>query len=184
MRSSFISLLLATVSSVVTAQQDNSFLETPHLPPDHPDSIDFATGEEILKRSPPAGVYVCDSAGWKGICKFLQVREMSCNTFSWNTDISFGVPAQWQCKFYWGDQCSGTKRSDGKLTLPGTSNFAALYGNIPPKSFKCRQCPGDPGCKNGNAPDFSEATAKLGDKSIVNGECQIYADGNVISYQC
>ncbi|KAJ9610115.1 hypothetical protein H2204_015469 [Knufia peltigerae] len=184
MRALLISLLLATVSGVVTAQDDKTFMDTPELTPGHPDYVESAAGEEIIKRSPPAGVYVCDSASWKGKCKFQPISEMSCAKFTWNTDISFGVPAQWQCKFYWGDQCSGTKRSDGKLTVPGTSNFAALYGNTAPKSFKCRQCPGDPGCKNGNAPDFSEATAKLGDKSIVNGECQVYADGNVVPYSC
>lgn len=91
MRALLISLLLATVSGVVTAQDDKTFMDTPELTPGHPDYVESAAGEEIIKRSPPAGVYVCDSASWKGKCKFQPISEMSCAKFTWNTDISFGV---------------------------------------------------------------------------------------------
>ncbi|KAK5455880.1 hypothetical protein LTS15_005197 [Exophiala xenobiotica] len=180
----FPCLLLAAFPGLVTSQDRTTVvIDTPTLTPDHADYIDAADVDLINKRSPPAGIYVCDQANWGGKCTWLSVTENTCKDFTWNTDISFGVPAGWQCKFYWGDHCGGSKRTDGKLTIPGTNNFASSIDKDAPKSYKCRQCPGMPDCINGKAPDFNEAESKTGEVGY-DGQCRVYENGAVTTQPC
>ncbi|KIW60676.1 hypothetical protein PV05_00876 [Exophiala xenobiotica] len=177
------SLLLAAFAGFVASQDDTLVIDTPTLTEDHADYIDAVDVDHITKRSPPAGIYVCSQANWAGKCTWLSVTENTCKKFGWNSDISFGVPVGWQCKFYWGEQCGGSKRTDGKLTIPGTTNFAYSFGKEAPISYKCRQCPGKPGCSNGNAPDFFEATSKTGEVGY-DGKCRVFTDGAVATQPC
>jgi hypothetical protein len=88
----FPCLLLAAFAGLVTSQDRTTVvIDTPTLTPDHADYIDAADVDLINKRSPPAGIYVCDKANWGGKCTWLSVTENACKDFTWNTDISFGV---------------------------------------------------------------------------------------------
>ncbi|KAI1615139.1 hypothetical protein EDD37DRAFT_391649 [Exophiala viscosa] len=176
------SFLLGGLGGHAAAQHDPTTLITAapeHSSAVHANSIEV---EEIQKRSPPAGVYVCSGPNWTGECAWHSISEMTCANFPWTSDISFGPPNGWQCKFYYSEGCTG-QMTPGKLTFPGTTNFAYHFGNEVPKNYKCRPCPSDPGCINNNAPDFFEAQAKLGEVAA-NGKCSYYSLGNVFTRPC
>ncbi|EHY59325.1 hypothetical protein HRR83_001403 [Exophiala dermatitidis] len=169
----FSPLLLAAVAGVVSAQDEATVYDTPVL----------AEARELQKRSPPAGVYVCDQTNWHGKCAWTKLNEGVCMNFPWDAGTSFGPPQGWQCKIYYGGKCTGAM-TDGKLTYPGTPNIGATYNNrLKPASYKCRPCPAGSPCINGNAPAYLEAVSKHGEK-MPNGKCKIFQSGDVHEVPC
>ncbi|EXJ84847.1 hypothetical protein A1O3_05521 [Capronia epimyces CBS 606.96] len=142
--------LLAAFAGVVHAHDGsesesntNIIYDTPVLTPtpEHHGSEDEHEHAGLHKRSPPAGVYVCDQTNWQGSCAWIKLTDGACMDFLWDAGTSVGPPQGWQCKFYYGGKCSG-QMTDGKLTFPGTPNLGATYSNrLKPASYKCRPCP-------------------------------------------
>ncbi|KIX00062.1 uncharacterized protein Z518_10989 [Rhinocladiella mackenziei CBS 650.93] len=180
-------IVQAVFAGIVAAQEEDmgslpTAEDTPVLPPDYPDFANPAEEVEIQKRTPPAGVYVCDQTNWQGKCDWIALKDMACMDFPWDAGTSVGPPNGWQCKFYYGAQCTG-EMTNGKLTYPGTSNLGALYNNrLKPLGMKCRQCPSAP-CINNNSPDFGEAILKTGTKDA-DGKCRYFEEGKVKTRPC
>ncbi|EXJ94418.1 hypothetical protein A1O1_02812 [Capronia coronata CBS 617.96] len=169
-------LLLAALAGVVGAQDESALYETP-------DFVTPTDESELHKRSPPAGVYICDQTNWHGRCAWIKLTEGACMDFIWDAGTSFGPPNGWQCKIYYGGKCSG-QVTDGKLTFPGTPNLGATYNNrLKPASYKCRPCPPGSACVNGNVPAYVEARAKTGQKGA-DGKCRIFQSGNTKVVPC
>ena len=69
-----------------------SWMQTPPLKPGDEDYVDESDAAWLAKRSPPAGVYLCDEEDWKGHCGWKAVDEYKCQDFdAYDVAVSFGV---------------------------------------------------------------------------------------------
>ncbi|OAG36389.1 hypothetical protein AYO21_09374 [Fonsecaea monophora] len=171
---------LVAFSSVVAAQEGPEITEpavlpsiddevgtfTPELTPEDEYFVDESEGARLAKRTPPAGVYICNNKNWLAPCNWNKLTDSKCLDYPSDAGSSVGPPNGWQCKIYYAKGCAATNgMTDGKLTYPGTANLGALYNNYgKPASIKCRQCPQGTNspCLNNKAPDWNEAVAKAG----------------------
>ena len=97
----FSSLMLAGL--VAAKYSEPKIYVTPTLSPGDPDYVTPAEinaglaqieKRDIDKRSPPAGVYICDAPNWTGNCAWFKVADGACNDFIWDASASFGVSTQ------------------------------------------------------------------------------------------
>ena len=155
-----------TAPAILPISDNQTWMYTTPLNPEDPDYIDDAIAARLAKRSPPAGVYLCDSTNWAGKCKWTPVTPYTCYGYPNSPASSVGVssdlfavlvscskirsltpcssqpPQGWQCKVFYGKTgCVPGTGTDGKLTYPGAGNLGALYPKAdPPKSYLCRPC--------------------------------------------
>ncbi|OAP65749.1 hypothetical protein AYL99_01721 [Fonsecaea erecta] len=132
-----------TEPAVLPPSEDNVQNFTPELTEEDEYFVDESDGARLAKRTPPAGVYICNNKNWLAPCSWNKLIDSQCMAFPSDSGSSVGPPAGWQCKLYYAKNCAATNgMTDGKLTYPGTANLGALYNNYEkPQSIKCRQCP-------------------------------------------
>ncbi|KIY01648.1 uncharacterized protein Z520_01784 [Fonsecaea multimorphosa CBS 102226] len=176
-----------TEPAVLPTSEDEVHAFTPELTPDDEYFVDESEGARLAKRTPPAGVYICNNKSWLAPCTWTKLVDSQCMSFPSDAGSSVGPPTGWQCKIYYAPNCAATNgMTDGKLTYPGTPDLGSLYNNYnKPASIKCRQCPqgSNSPCLNNNAPDWNEAIAKAG-YGGANGQCSSWISGKVTHSAC
>ncbi|EXJ75253.1 uncharacterized protein A1O5_01949 [Cladophialophora psammophila CBS 110553] len=132
-----------TDPAVLPPSEGDVETSTPELTSDDEYFVDESEGARLAKRTPPAGVYICNNKNWVQPCSWNKLTDSKCMDFPTDAGSSVGPPVGWQCKIYYAANCAATNgMTDGKLTYPGTANLGALYNNYDkPASIKCRQCP-------------------------------------------
>lgn len=85
------------ITPAPTGPPENDFytsLITPELPPDHDDYVDEADLARLMKRSPPAGVYLCTDKSWKGKCTWTPAQDNQCVAYPSDGSSSLGVSGE------------------------------------------------------------------------------------------
>lgn len=84
-----------------TASNDTVIIyDTPLLPPDDENYVGQLEARMLAKRSPPAGVYICDNKNWLGNCKWVALRDSVCMDFPYDSGSSVGVSASVTPQFF------------------------------------------------------------------------------------
>ena len=82
-----------TALAALPTNENQTELSTPPLMPGDDGYVDESDAARLAKRTPPAGVYVCDNTAWKGTCKWTPVNDYQCYNYPDDATSSFGVSA-------------------------------------------------------------------------------------------
>ncbi|OAL29845.1 hypothetical protein AYO22_01751 [Fonsecaea multimorphosa] len=80
-----------TEPAVLPTSEDEVHAFTPELTPDDEYFVDESEGARLAKRTPPAGVYICNNKSWLAPCTWTKLVDSQCMSFPSDAGSSVGV---------------------------------------------------------------------------------------------